>query len=175
MFPFSEERGNAYSVGPVRRSSHQLLEKSCVKPKLRYNRQSVGEFVFMSGHNLGPKDRFVLLSESCGFVNVRRPPWRVDNCCWASPAQSSSGPSRHKIHDHVLLPHLRLPKPGGPGRRFISPRNRVAPLYPEAVGYITSVNQQLKNSVAWVRERREVGSVIYRSESAVFSSVSVHT
>jgi hypothetical protein len=47
---------------------------------------------------LRPKTKFLLLSGSCGFVNVGRPLWREDesviyNCCWLSPAQSFSGPS----------------------------------------------------------------------------------
>jgi hypothetical protein len=41
----------------------------------------------------------LLLSDSCGFVDVGRPLWREDgsvvyNCCWPSPEQSFSGPSR---------------------------------------------------------------------------------
>jgi hypothetical protein len=48
--------------------------------------------------HLGPKSRFLLLSDSCGFVNVGRPFWREDgsvvyNCCWSSPAKSFLGPS----------------------------------------------------------------------------------
>jgi hypothetical protein len=39
-----------------------------------------------------------------------------------------------KTHGHILLSHLRLPQPGGPGPVFISPRNRVAKLYPRALG-----------------------------------------
>jgi hypothetical protein len=42
--------------------------------------------------------RFLLLSDSCGFLDVRRSLWRedgsvVNNCCWHSPEQSFSGPS----------------------------------------------------------------------------------
>jgi hypothetical protein len=40
----------------------------------------------------------LLLSDSCGFVDLGRPLWREDgpavcNCYWSSPAQSFSGPS----------------------------------------------------------------------------------
>jgi hypothetical protein len=46
---------------------------------------------------LGPKTRFLLQSDSCGFVDVGRPLCREDgsvvyNWCWSSPAQSFSGP-----------------------------------------------------------------------------------
>jgi hypothetical protein len=48
--------------------------------------------------HLRPKTRFLLLSDSCGFVDVGRPLWRGDgpvvyNCCWPSPALSFSGAS----------------------------------------------------------------------------------
>jgi hypothetical protein len=43
------------------------------------------------------RSRLLLLSDSCGFVDVARPLWREEvsviyNCCWPSPAQSLSGP-----------------------------------------------------------------------------------
>jgi hypothetical protein len=46
-------------------------------------------------HPYGPKTRFSLLSDSCGFVVVGRPLWREDgsavyNCYWPSSAQSFS-------------------------------------------------------------------------------------
>jgi hypothetical protein len=48
--------------------------------------------------HLGPKTRFLLLSDSCGFVVVGHCLWREDgsvvyNCWWPSPAQSFSSPS----------------------------------------------------------------------------------
>jgi hypothetical protein len=47
---------------------------------------------------LGLTTRSLLLSDSCGFVNLGRPLWREDgsvvyNCCCPSPGQSFSGPS----------------------------------------------------------------------------------
>jgi hypothetical protein len=46
----------------------------------------------------GAYTRFLLLSDSCGFVDVGSSLWREDgsvvyNCCWPSPAQSFSGSS----------------------------------------------------------------------------------
>jgi hypothetical protein len=65
------------------------------KSKLCYELRSV---VLVPITHLGPKTRFLLLSDSCGFVNVGRPLWReersvVYNSYWTSPAQSFSGPS----------------------------------------------------------------------------------
>jgi hypothetical protein len=49
-------------------------------------------------NNLGPKTRFLLLSDCCGFVDVGRRLWREDgsvvyNCRWSSPAQSYLTPT----------------------------------------------------------------------------------
>jgi hypothetical protein len=66
--------------------------------KLYYDWRSVGQSVFVSSPRLGPKTRFLLLSNSFEIVDVGRPLWREDgsvvyNCCWPSPAQSFSSPS----------------------------------------------------------------------------------
>jgi hypothetical protein len=68
------------------------------KSKLCYDRRSVGQSVLVSSTHLGLTTRFLLLSDSCGFVDVERSRWRenrsaVYNCCWSSPAQSFSRPS----------------------------------------------------------------------------------
>jgi hypothetical protein len=50
-------------------------------------------------HPSGAYDQiFIIVSDSCGFVDFGRPLWREDrsvvyNCCGSSPAQSFSGPS----------------------------------------------------------------------------------
>jgi hypothetical protein len=73
-------------------------------PKLKlmlmlcYDLRSVDQSAFMLGSHRESMSRFLLLSGSCGFADVGRPLWREDgsvfyNCCWASPAQSFSGPS----------------------------------------------------------------------------------
>jgi hypothetical protein len=46
--------------------------------------------------NLGPRTRFLLMSHSCRFIDVRHPLWRengsfVYSCFWTLPAQSYSG------------------------------------------------------------------------------------
>jgi hypothetical protein len=56
------------------------------------------------------------------------------NCFWALPEQSLLSQSPAEITVHILLPHLRLHQPGGPGSRIYIPRNRVAQLYPRALG-----------------------------------------
>jgi hypothetical protein len=66
--------------------------------KLCYDRRSVGQSVLVSSTHLGLTTRFLLLSDSCGFVDVGRSLWRenrsaVYNCCCSSPAHSFLGPS----------------------------------------------------------------------------------
>jgi hypothetical protein len=50
-------------------------------------------------------------------------------------------------HDHILLSRLRLPKPGGQVPVFISSRNKVAQLYPRALGsfFVASYDSKYSN------------------------------
>jgi hypothetical protein len=60
------------------------------------------------------------------------------NCFWALPEQSLLSRSPAELTVHILLYHLRLPQPGGPGSRiYIPPRNRMALLYPRALGSLS--------------------------------------
>jgi hypothetical protein len=55
--------------------------------------------------------------------------------CWPSPAQSFSGPSPAGLTTIFLLPPIRdSPNLEGQVPVFISPRNRVAQLFPQALG-----------------------------------------
>jgi hypothetical protein len=63
-----------------------------------YDRRSVGQSVLVSSTHLGLTTRFLLLSDSCTFVDAGRCIFRengsaVYNCCWVSPAQSFLAPS----------------------------------------------------------------------------------
>jgi hypothetical protein len=59
-----------------------------------------GQSILMSSTHMGPKTRFLLLSDSCQLfdMGLSLSFWREDgsavyNCCWSSPVQSFSGPS----------------------------------------------------------------------------------
>jgi hypothetical protein len=102
---------------------------SMSKSKSCYDRRSVGQCVLVSSPQLGSKTRFLLLSHSCGFVDVERPLWRQDgsvvyNWCWSSPAQSFSCPSPAGLM--IILYSLRFettpPQPGGPSPRIDNPQ-----------------------------------------------------
>jgi hypothetical protein len=68
------------------------------KSKLCYDRRSVGQSVLVSSTHLELTTRFLLLLNSCVFVDEELFLWRengsaVYNCCWSSPGQSFSGQS----------------------------------------------------------------------------------
>jgi putative component of toxin-antitoxin plasmid stabilization module len=72
--------------------------------------------------------RFLLLSDSCGFVDVDRPLWRENvsaayNCSWPSP------------WPYFTVSDLRLLTPGGRGHRIYIPQEQVVLLYPQGTGF----------------------------------------
>jgi hypothetical protein len=85
----------------------------------------------VSSTHLGLTTKFVLLPDSCGFVDVGRCLWRengsaIYNFCWSSPAQSFTGPS-----PKVLVTIFYC-------LRFETPptwRNRSPYLYPPGTGW----------------------------------------
>jgi hypothetical protein len=66
--------------------------------KLCYDQWLVGQSVLVSSPHLGPKTRFLLLLDSCRFVNVQHPLLQearsvIYDCCWLLSVQSFSDPS----------------------------------------------------------------------------------
>jgi hypothetical protein len=108
------------------------------KSKLLYDWQSVSQSVCLGieypcgtcGQILFPVG--MLLSEVCGLVSVGRPLWREDGSVICSAITQWSESLRTR--NHILLSHLKLLQPGGQVSVLISPRNRVAQLYPRALG-----------------------------------------
>jgi hypothetical protein len=111
-----------------------------LKLKLIYDRRSVGQSVLVSGFHLEPMTRFLfsvwrLRVSWCEAPSLTR--GRVCNLFvqlllgFARAVTLGSKP--RTTHDHILLSHLRLQVPV-----FISYRNRVAQLYPRALGSILS-------------------------------------
>jgi hypothetical protein len=97
----------------------------------------------------GGQDQILLLSDGWGFVDTRRPLWREDesvvyNFCWSLPAQLFSDPSPAGLM--TVFYCLRFETP--PTRRarfpYLSPRNRLAQLYPRALGslFVASYDSQ---------------------------------
>jgi hypothetical protein len=105
---------------------------------LFYDLRSVGQSFLVSSTHLGPKTRFLLLSDSCWFVDVRRPLWRevgsvIYSCCWFSPAQSFPDPGSAGLMNIFYSLRFETAQPVGLGTLIISPRNLVAELYPQTL------------------------------------------
>jgi hypothetical protein len=105
-------------------------------------RPSIGRSVSVLNLHLGLTTRFLLLSDSCGFLDVGRSLWRVDgsviyNCCCPSPAQSFSCPS--PVVCATIFYCLRLETL--PTRIA---RNRAPQLYRQELGslFVTSYDSQ---------------------------------
>jgi hypothetical protein len=82
---------------------------------------------------LGPKTRYLLLSDSFGFVDMGRPFSRQDrsvvyNYCWSSPAKSFSGP-------YFTASDSRLPQPEEPGLRIYIPQEQSGPVIPTSARF----------------------------------------
>jgi hypothetical protein len=79
----------------------------------------------------------ILFSDICGILHVGHPVWREDgsvinsyNYFGVLPEKSLSGPKSSRTHDHLLLPHMRLPKPGGSCPRIYIPQEQSGPVMP---------------------------------------------
>jgi hypothetical protein len=86
-------------------------------------------------HPSGSKTWFLILSDSCGFVNVGRPVWQEDGSVVriaAGPRQSSH--SRVRVSrdswSYFTVSDSRLPQPGRPGSRIYNPQEQGGPAIP---------------------------------------------
>jgi hypothetical protein len=66
------------------------------------------------------------------------------------------GSESRGTRDHILL--SQIPQPGGPGVPvFISPRDRVAQLYPQALGFFFAASYDSQGYGCGIRTRLHVG------------------
>jgi hypothetical protein len=122
-----------------------MIKYDEIKMKLIYDRQSVGQSVLVSGAHLGPVTNFSFSLKFpsaicvCYFVAPSLTRGRacnlLYNCFWVLPEQSLLGRSSTELTAifYCLIrdsPNLEDQVPV-----FISPRNRVAQLYPRALGF----------------------------------------
>jgi hypothetical protein len=104
----------------------------------------------VSNAHLGPATKFFFLLEIsfrklpvCNFVAPSLTRGRVCTAVQLLLGLARAvtlGSKSRRIHDHILLFHLKLPNLEGQVLVFISPRNRVAQFYPRALGslFVTS-------------------------------------
>jgi hypothetical protein len=96
--------------------------------------------------HLVPKTRFLLLSDSCRFVDVECPLRRENEYfvySWPLTAQSFSGPNPAGLMAMFLSQIRDSPSLDSQTPVFISYRNRVATLYTQALGslFVACANQ----------------------------------
>jgi hypothetical protein len=96
-----------------------------VEVKIRW--RTVGQSILVSGTHLGPTARFlILLSNNCGFLYVGGHSltrgWVVQLLLGLASAVTL-GSKSSRIDDHILLSHLGLPQPGGPGPHIYIPHS----------------------------------------------------
>jgi hypothetical protein len=107
--------------------------------KLSYERWSVGQSVLVSSSVWSPRPDFYYYQTFAGLLmwgdlsDERTALWFTTD---VGPRQSVLlGSDSHGTHDHILLFQTRgSPNLEGQVSVFISPRNRVALLYPQALG-----------------------------------------
>jgi hypothetical protein len=102
------------------------------KLKLSYDLQWVGQSVLVSGSHLEPMTRFLFSS------------WQLQASCCGAPSLTigwvcnllvqlflvlaravTLGSKSRRTHGHILLSHLRLPQPGGPGPGIYIPQEQI--------------------------------------------------
>jgi hypothetical protein len=127
--PFNSRYSAAFWWRDVNSFLYLFVQTNPVtKLKLSYDRRSVGHSVLVSGS-------LVLFSVWKMSVSSRGAPSLTRGWVSYLLAQLLLGLARsvalgsksRRIHDHILLSHLRLPQPGGPGRPYLfPPGNRMA-------------------------------------------------
>jgi hypothetical protein len=106
-----------------------------LKLKLIYDRRSVGQSVLVSGAHLEPMTRFLFLLEISFrqlrvsyFIAPSLTRGRVCNLLvqllLGLARAVTLGSKSRRAHDHILLSHLRLPQPGGPGSCIYIPQEQ---------------------------------------------------
>jgi hypothetical protein len=110
------------------------------KSKLCYDRRPVGQSVLASSPHLGPKTRFLLLSDSYGFVVSSA----LSDERTSLSFTIAAGP-RQRGHSQVRVPRYsrpyftvsdsRLPQPGGPGPRMYIPQEKGGPVITPGIGF----------------------------------------
>jgi hypothetical protein len=109
-----------------------LPSQNCplMKFKLYCDRRSVGQFVLVSGPLWGRWPDFKCLWVAITFflLHVRHPLWREDGSVICSAI--TRWLDLRRTHNHISLPHLRLPQPGGPGPHIYNLQEQGGPVIP---------------------------------------------
>jgi hypothetical protein len=76
------------------------------------------------------------------------------------------GSKSRRTHGHILLPHLRLPQPGGPGSRIYIPQEQCGPVIPPGTGYWLTIDWYWQKTDPTSRQRGQARAGLRWRESA---------
>jgi hypothetical protein len=113
-----------------------LITPDFVEDEVSSDRRSVGQYIVVSSSHLELMTRLLFLYRQLRVSCVGRPLWQEDGsviyCTIASgPCQNSHSRVRVPQNSgHILLSHLRLSQPGGPGPRIYIPQEQGRPVTP---------------------------------------------
>jgi hypothetical protein len=80
----------------------------------------------------------MLLSEICDLISMGRPLWREE--WYAICSVITQWSESRRTRNHILLSHLRLLQPGGPGSHIYIPREQGGPVISPGTGFrVTSL------------------------------------
>jgi hypothetical protein len=104
------------------------------KSQLFYDRRSVGQSVLVLSPHLGPKTRFLLLSDSCGFVDIGAPSLARGRVCHLQlllvhASAIIFGSVSRGTHDHILLSRFETPPTWRAESSYLYPPGRGWPSY----------------------------------------------
>jgi hypothetical protein len=113
-----------------------------------------------------PDFNFLCLTITFFLLHVGRPLWWEDSCviCSAITHWLESRRTRNRI----LLPHLRLPQPGGPGPCIYLPKEQGGPVIHPALNSLSVTSYDLQGYGGGILTRLHTGILSPQSESQSF-------
>jgi hypothetical protein len=85
------------------------------------------------------------------------------------------GAKSRRIHDHILLSHLRLPQPGGPGPHIYIPQEQGGPVIPPGTGFRFVASYDSQGCGGGILTRLHTGAQIYIVSRSINTSVCLVT
>jgi hypothetical protein len=117
--------------------------------------------------DLEPKTRFLVLSHSCGFVDMGRPFWWDEGvCCLQLLLVLTSAvilrSESHGTYDHMLLSQIRDSSNLKSQVPVLYPRKMVAQLYPQTLGYFFIASYDSQGCGGGIRTCLHMGAAANR-------------
>jgi hypothetical protein len=115
----------------------------------------------------GVHDQILFLSDDYEFLDVGHPlsvvrMWLYFAC---ATTYGPLGSKSCRTHDHILLPHLRLPQLGGPGPRIYIPHEQGSPVIPPGTGFPFVASYVSQGYGEGILTRLHTGLCAYSSQS----------